>query len=161
MMKSSIAAVLLPLVLAWSPAIAAGRADIQPFGPDSLQKIEQTYRGQEFVLVLWSLDCVYCKASLNYLSGESRRRKLDIVTLSTDSADDPGAVAAMRQRLAQAGVRGQAWAFGDVAPEQLRHAIDPRWHGELPRSYWYDASGKRTAYSGVINADVLRRHLPR
>lgn len=161
MMKKAVVVAILPLLLALQPQAAHAESGVQPFLPDSLQKIEQAHRGEAFVLVLWSLDCVYCKASLKYLSGEARRRKLKLVTLATDSAEDPQVAATLRQRLPQPALRREAWAFGDAPPEQLRYAVDPGWYGELPRSYWYDAGGKRTAYSGVIDAAVLARHLPR
>lgn len=55
----------------------------------------------------------------------------------------------------------QAWSFGSKSPEQLRFAIDPRWHGEKPRSYWYDAQGTRAAYSGLISAERVELWLQR
>lgn len=152
---------LLAWVLAMLSAAASASDGIEPFMPDSLAKIEQAQQGKPFVLVLWSLDCVYCKASLKFLSPKARRGEIRIVTVATDSADDPTVTRALRQRLAQAGLHAQGWAFGDASPEQLRYAIDPAWHGEQPRSYWYDSKGKRSAYSGVINAEVFARYWPR
>lgn len=160
-MMNRTAHVLLPLMLALAPLAAEADAGIKAFTPDDMRRIEESNRGEPFVLMLWSLDCVYCKASLNTLSAESKRRKLRLVTVATDSADDLQVTAQLRQRLAQAGVRSQAWAFGDAPQEQLRYAIDPKWYGELPRSYWYDAAGRRTAYSGLIDDKVLAKLLPR
>lgn len=37
-----------------------------------------------------------------------------------------------------------ALAFGSTPPEQLRYAIDADWHGEMPRSYWFNAAGVLT-----------------
>jgi hypothetical protein len=146
------------LTLTLLPALAA--ETVQRFEPESMQQIIARHQGKPFVLMLWSLDCVYCKASLKTLSEESKRRKLEIVTIAIDPAADPQALTQMRQRLAQAGLHGNAWAFGEAPPEQLRYAIDPNWYGELPRSYWFDGQGARTAYSGAIKRETLERLLP-
>ncbi|MFT5164280.1 MAG: hypothetical protein ACI9FJ_002881, partial [Alteromonadaceae bacterium] len=42
---------------------------------------------------------------------------------------------------------------------QGRYAIDPSWYGELPRSYFYDAAGGRTAKSGLVNNETLKKWL--
>lgn len=160
-MKKWQIAASMALAFAGTSGAAIGDAGIKAFTPATLQAIEQAHRGQPFVLVVWSLDCVYCKASLKYLAAESARRKFKVVTLATDAIEDAQTGAELRRRLDQAGMRGQAWAFGDDAPEQLRYAIDPNWYGELPRSYWYDARGARHAYSGMIDAGVLAKYMPR
>lgn len=136
---------------------AASRAQIlQPFEPDSLPGLIAKQQGKPFVLVVWSLDCEYCQASLKALSQERRKRKdLTVVTLSTDSVGDPQAVALMQKRLAALGMARNAWAFGMAPAEQLRYAIDPRWHGEKPRSYWFNAQGGKAAYSGVLTAAMI------
>jgi hypothetical protein len=131
---------------------------IQPFEANSLEHIVDTQKGKPFVLVVWSLDCQYCQVSLKNLAKEKHKRKdLHVVTLSTDPLGDPEAVALMKKKLESAGMSGNAWAYGDAPPEQLRYAIDPKWHGEMPRSYWFNARGERVAYSGVITADAIAK----
>ena len=131
---------------------------LQAFEPDSLVQILEKQKGKPFVLILWSLDCEYCQASLQVLSREKRRDKnLRVVTLSTDPAGDAQAAALMRKRLASLGMASDAWAFGAAPAEQLRYVVDPRWHGEMPRSYWFDAQGGKVAYSGVLTPLVLKK----
>jgi thiol-disulfide isomerase/thioredoxin len=145
------------LLLTGSPSMAS---TIRAFEPDSLNRIVESQQGKPFVLVVWSLDCVYCQTSLKNLSEEKSRRKgkdLNVITISTDSSNDPEAVAMMKQRLESLGLAGNAWAFGNAAPEQLRYAIDPKWHGEKPRSYWFNAEGARVANSGVITSKTIER----
>jgi hypothetical protein len=138
-------------------SLAAGAAPaIQPFEPDSLAHIVESRKGKPFVLLVWSLDCEYCQASLKALAQEKRKR-LNIVTLSTDALDDPQAAALMQKRLGSLGMTDDAWAFGSASPEQLRYAIDPKWHGEKPRSYWFDAQGKKIAYSGVLTPAAIAK----
>lgn len=158
MLTKLIGAVMCAVLLA-APAANAAPA-IQPFEPDSMADIVGSQKGQSFVLVVWSLDCEYCQASLKTLAQEKRKRKnLRVVTLSTDALDDEQAAALMNARLASLAMTNHAWAFGDAPSEQLRYAIDSKWHGEKPRSYWFNAKGERTAYSGVITSDVISRFM--
>lgn len=154
-MKRMIAAILLA-TLALLGNLAQAGARIKPFEPDSLDRILNAHKGRPFVLILWSLDCVYCQASLAVLAQEKPARPgLNIVTLATDPLDDPQAAALVAQRLRKLGLTRDAWAFGAAPPEQLRYAVDPKWHGEMPRSYWFDAQGKRAAYSGVLTPAMI------
>lgn len=156
-------AVCLMAALAASPSAHAAppvqtAPALQAFEPDSLERLVARQQGKPFVLVLWSLDCVYCHASMKTLMEEKKKHKnLRIVTLSTDPASDPELASLMRKRLMPLRLSANAWAFGDAPAEQLRYMIDPKWHGEKPRSYWYDARGKRVAYSGVITAATIER----
>ncbi|WP_192804950.1 redoxin domain-containing protein [Noviherbaspirillum aerium] len=140
--------------------LAMAAPPIQAFESNSLKHIVESQQGRPFVVVVWSLDCVYCQTSLKNLSEENSRRRgrtLNVVTISTDSSSDPDAVAMMRQRLESLGLAGNAWAFGNAPAEQLRYALDPKWHGEKPRSYWFNAAGDKIAYSGVITSRTIAR----
>ena len=151
-------AVFLGTGLAVSPAARAEPAApaLRAFKPDSLARLVAQQKGKPFVLVLWSLDCEYCLASLKTLGEEKRKRKaLRVVTLATDGATDPELAPLMRQRLAAFGLPAHAWAYGDAPAEQLRYMIDPKWHGEKPRSYWFNARGERVAHSGTITTATI------
>lgn len=138
--------------------MAAQAAAIAPFGADGMERIAAAMKGKPFVLIVWSLDCEFCRASMDTLAQERKAgRKLEVVTVSTDALTDPVLGPMMDKRLAQLKMRDGAWAFGDLAPERLRYAIDPRWHGEKPRSYWFNAAGERTAYSGVITPQIIEK----
>ena len=157
-LSTAVCMTLAMLLASGSHAVAVSPAApvLQAFEPGSLERIVAQHKGKPFVLVLWSLDCEYCIASLKTLGEEQRKRKqLRVVTLSTDAASDPQLAPLMRQRLAAFGLRGPAWAYGDAPAEQLRYMIDPKWHGEKPRSYWFNARGERVAHSGVITAATI------
>lgn len=142
-------------------AQGAGAAPaLQAFQPDSMARIVAAQKGKPFVLVLWSLDCEYCLTSFTTLAEEKRKRKnLTVVTLATDALGDAQAASLMKKKLAASGLNSNAWAFGPAAPEQLRYAIDAGWHGEMPRSYWFNARGERVAHSGVITPDIAAKLL--
>lgn len=141
---------------------AASAGPMQPFEPATMQKIVEAQQGKPFVLVLWSLDCEFCLTSLDVLSKEMRHRKnLNVVTISTDPVNDPETAPVMNKRLARLGLDKNNWAFGDLPPERLRFVVDRSWHGEMPRSYWFNAKGERVAYSGVITPAVIDKFLGR
>ncbi len=156
--------VLLGCALAFGFAsiarIANAAPAIQAFDPDSMARIVQSQKGKPFALVIWSLDCQYCQTSLRALAREKRKHKqLKVITLATDPLDDTQAAALLRKRLEAAGLTADAWAFGSAAPERLRYAIDAGWHGEMPRSYWFNGAGERVPYSGVLTPAMITRLL--
>lgn len=157
---------LVLLMLAASVVSIASAAPAAPvmreFTPDSLQRIVADQKGKPFVLVVWSLDCVFCQTSLENLAAERRRgRDIRVVTLTTDYLGDEQLMEQSAKRLHALGFAGNAWAFGDESPERLRYALDPKWHGEKPRTYWFNAKGERTAYSGVVTAEQIGKRMGR
>ena len=121
---------------------------VKPFSRDTLAVIERQYASTQFWLVLWDLECPYCMKSLSHLAAAQRTDpQLKVVTISTDPMQSADEIAA---RLAQLGVRSDAYAFGDAPREALQYAIDATWLGEKPRAYRYGSDGKREAITGVI-----------
>lgn len=151
-------AILLLAVLGILSGTAHARASMTPFEPGSLEQILVAHQGKPFVLIVWSLDCLYCQASLTALAKEKRLHpQMNIVTLATDPMGDAHTEGLLAARLRGVGLLAGAWAFGATPPEQLRFAIDPKWHGEMPRSYWFDAQGRRVAYSGILTPATIKR----
>lgn len=152
---------LSPWILAFgiavlsSPASASGM--LQAFESNSLQQIMQQQKGKPFMLFIWSLDCTYCQITLDVLAQAQREDKgLTIVTLSTDSVTDAQAVSQMEKRLTGLNMPHNAWAFGSASPDKLKYAIDPKWFGEKPRTYWFNARGERIAYSGTLTPEKIK-----
>ncbi|MES2163319.1 MAG: TlpA disulfide reductase family protein [Pseudomonadota bacterium] len=145
-----------PLLLTLA-ILVAGTASASPpplsFESDGMTHILNSEAGKPFVLIIWSLDCSYCQASIaNLAAAQQQDDGLEVVTLSTDALSQPGNAEAIRARLAQLGIRGGSWAYGDAPAAQLRYVIDPKWRGETPRSYWYNRHGERIAvHSGLIS----------
>jgi hypothetical protein len=126
-------------------------ADIRPFNRDTMRKLEQTHAGSPFWVVLWDLECVYCMKSLGNLATVQRSHPdLKVITIATDrlTAED-----AIRERLAQLGVKSDAYAFATGSDEALRFTVDPAWMGEKPRAYRYAVNGSREAVSGVVSVE--------
>jgi len=145
--------------LAASPsAYAAGNAGLKAFAPQSVEHIAASHKGKPFVVLVWSMDCEFCQHSLDVLSrARAANPGFDIVTITTDPLSDAALSQLVTKRLSGIDLLADAWSFGGLAPERLRYAIDPRWRGEKPRSYWYDAQGQRVAYSGVITPALIEK----
>ena len=154
-------ALLLMIALA-IPTLAAAIDGVRPFTGDSFAKIVSARTNRPFVVAFWSVNCAHCPAELRAL-GELRGRypQLDIVLVATDTPDDVAAAA----RLAKGYGLGSAeqWLFADAIPERLYISVDRGWHGELPRTYFFDKAHQVEAVSGVISPDKLesrvREHL--
>lgn len=138
-------------------ATSSHATPLQEFKSDSMHQLLQSQKGKAFVLVVWSLDCEFCQASLATLGQSKKKNKyVRVITIGTDSLLDEQNASLMKQKLNEFGLSKDAWAFGEEAPERLRFSVDPKWHGEMPRSYWFNEKGERTALSGVIKTDDIQ-----
>lgn len=110
---------------------------------------------QATVIALWSYDCSHCKKNLGQLAQLARQYpKLKIISIATEPASDE-----LQHRLDATKLPGQRYAYGNESPDALAYAIDPDWHGELPRTFLFDGKGGKTAHSGVLNKAQLRAAL--
>lgn len=128
------------------------------FTEQSMQQIETAYQGKPFVLVLWSQTCAPCMAELKMLGEElAQNPELPLVLVSSDP---PALQDEIQMRLEDYGLdAANSWQFAHDFQESLRYTIDPLWFGEMPRSYFYDAAGQRSAQSGTISSEHLRQWL--
>lgn len=153
MMQTTRATLLLLALLA---GVAAQAAEPKPFVAGSMQQIRAAHAGRPFVLTLWSLTCSHCQEELTQLGKLQRRHpELNVVLISTDTPDDAHALTTI---LAHHGLaRAEAWVYADGFSERLRFEIDPRWGGELPRTYFFDRAHAVTARSGALAPAELER----
>lgn len=145
---------LLVLCLLAAAANAAAQ-ELHPFVSGSIKEIVASRQGKPFILGLWSLTCIHCRDELSMLSGLKKKYPaLDLILVSTDSPADRAEILITLQQLDLG--HAQAWVFADDFTERLRFEIDPKWHGELPRTYLFDASSSR-AFSGKPDPRQLER----
>lgn len=149
---------LLALALLSALILPAAAQELKPFVAGSIKEITAARQGKPFILGMWSLTCVHCQKELALLSGLLKKHPdLDLVLVATDTPEEGEAISA---RLRQTGLGGaQAWVFADPFVERLRFEIDPRWYGELPRTYLYDPSHKALAFSGKPDPRQLEQWL--
>lgn len=147
----------LMLWLLTGMAVAAQAAT--PLQRGSYQKIIKAHTGQPFIVAMWSVSCMHCGADLEIFAKLLKRYpQFRLVLISTDTPEQDAEIAS---RLNQYGLgsgaakkldgRLQSWVFGDSYSERLRFEIDPQWYGELPRTYFIDATGKARGVSGVLD----------
>lgn len=135
----------------------AGTAELKPFDARSMAAIRAAQRGRPFVLVLWSVTCIPCREELPHWAHWQRAYPgVEIVLVATDPPADAGLI---RQALAGSGMPTRTWAFADDYLERLRWTIDPAWHGEVPRTYLFDAAHVAQGQSGRIDPAKIERWL--
>ncbi len=150
-----LAGLSLSLGSAWLTA-----ADLKPalksFERDSYKTILADYQGKPFLLGLWSLDCPPCFKELEELARwKQQYPQLNLVLIATDEYELKEEV---NQQIKAFGLeQSDNWIFSEQATVKLRYAIDPNWHGELPRSYLYDAQHQSTAVSGLLNKETIQQ----
>jgi len=141
----------LAALLLCHTALADG---LRPFKPTSLAEITAARSGKPFVLLLWSLDCPSCIKEMAGLAAIlAKQPDLNWVLVSTDEESYAQEAEAMLRKHGLQGV--ESWIFADANAQRLRYAIDPAWFGELPRSYFYDASHQRLPHSGVLRSEQI------
>ena len=135
-----------------APAVSAG--ELRPWGYGSMTAIEASHAGSAFIVVLWATDCAPCRRELRLLEGLLERHPaVPVVLVATD---DRANEAQVGEVLAQYALDScESWQFAEANVERLRYSVDPRWYGELPRAYLYDAAGQRRAISGPLSEETL------
>ena len=148
----------LALALLLALTLPAAAQELKPFVAGSIKEITAARQGKPFILSLWSLTCTHCRDELALLSGLVKKHPdLDLILIATDTPEESDAISAT---LRQSGLGGaEAWVFADPFAERLRFEIDPKWHGELPRTYLYDPFHKAQAFSGRPDALQLEQWL--
>lgn len=137
-------------LLAAALMLAAGvsAAELRPFDAKSLDAIRAANAGKPFVLAFWSVYCEPCREEMGLW--KSVRRKypnIPVILVATDPPGEKALVAKFLARFSPGPV--QNWAFADDFSERVRFAVDRTWRGELPRTYFFDASHRSLTRSGV------------
>ncbi len=133
--------------------------NIQAFDSQSFAQIKEEFAGKPFVLSLWSIDCAPCRVELKLL-GEIKQQQPDfpLVVISTDLLDDREEALDILDSYNLA--EFESWMFADAFVERLRFSIDPLWHGELPRSYFFAHDHSFESHSGVLSEQQLGKYFP-
>jgi len=75
------------------------------------------------------------------------------ITIVMISTDEPANTSQVKSLLARNGLNDlENWIFGSDDAQKLRYEIDSSWFGELPRTYFYNASHNRVGISGALNS---------
>ncbi len=138
------------LLFAFAAPLSAGDNTLKPFASGSYQKMLDSKAGKPFMLVIWSITCSSCLKDMALLSKMHKANpNIDMVMLATD---DASATADIQQVLSKYELtRLENWFFADDNQQKLRYEIDPKWYGEMPRTYFLNAKHAREGVSGALS----------
>ncbi len=143
--------IIFQIILLCSFAISAQaeQATLKPFVPGSYQQLLDSNANKPFMLVIWSITCSSCLKDMALLNKMHRANpNVNLVMLATDDAT---ATEQVQQILTKNDLTGlENWIFADENPQKLRYEIDPKWYGELPRTYFLTKKHEREGVSGVL-----------
>jgi thiol-disulfide isomerase/thioredoxin len=128
--------------------------DFMPFDMNTRKVIEKRYIDQPLIISFWSIDCPYCIDDLKKLGKAlSKNTNVKLITVCVDGKES----AKKAERiLSQANLpKHEQYQYAEVDEDRLRYNIDPAWYGELPRTYFYDATHQVTPLSGKISNSFL------
>ena len=152
---------MLPMTFRWlvlvvlaAVGMGSAFAETHSFVSGSLTQIEKAHLGRPFLLMVWSLDCSSCLRELDLLAAQAKRHpEMALIMVSTDELSRQSGV---EQMLAKHGLdRLESWIFAEDDAQRLRYEIDRTWHGEMPRSYFYNRQHQRTSLSGILTAQHI------
>ncbi len=129
------------------------------FNKESFAALKKHYKGQRWLLVLWSVDCPPCFKELAMIQSLSTEvANLPIVIVNADDSDD---IRLERRNIIKrfelSHLTHLYFVEGQAA--KSRYLIDTSWYGELPRSYFIDEAGKFNGKSGLITKQALNSWL--
>jgi thiol-disulfide isomerase/thioredoxin len=128
--------------------------EFMPFDMNTRKIIEKRYIDQPLIISFWSIDCPYCIDDLKKLGKAlSKNTNVKLITVCVDGKES----ATKAERiLSQANLpKHEQYQYAEVDEDRLRYNIDPAWYGELPRTYFYDATHQVTPLSGKISNSFL------
>jgi thiol-disulfide isomerase/thioredoxin len=125
---------------------------LKPFTSGSYQQILTSNAGKPFMLAIWSITCPSCIKDMAVLKAVHKAKpELKIIMLSTD---DIAESAEARKILASNQLIDlEQWIYADENTQKLQFEIDPKWYGELPRTYFFDKTHQRDGVSGVLSKE--------
>jgi hypothetical protein len=74
-----------------------------------------------------------------------------IVMLSTD--DIAETAEAQKILLSNQLTDIEHWIYAEENTQKLQYAIDPKWYGELPKTYFFNKAGQREGVSGALSKE--------
>jgi len=139
--------------------ITQANASSTIFTKAEFEQVKQQYQDQQWLMLLWSVDCPPCFKELAIIGKLSQKSdKLNFILINTDADEESSAERqAVIQQFKLQNVAN--FHFADGQADQSRYLIDPHWYGELPRSYFIQNNGTFNGKSGLVSESLLRQWL--
>jgi thiol-disulfide isomerase/thioredoxin len=143
------------IILLQTVSLRASALDVLPFTPKTLAEIKQQYQNQPFILAFWSETCTFCMKELA-LFGKLKKQypDLPLVIVSTDLDLDEQSIREILQQQSQLDLE-KTWVFSGDYPEVIYRAVDKRWRGELPMTYFFDRQHQPVRHVGLVKEQEL------
>ncbi len=132
--------------------VHAENVRLKPFVPGSYQHLLKQNADKPFMLAIWSTTCTSCMEKMALLN-ELHKNKPDIniVMLATDDMSVSDQIQTVLAKNKLTGLEN--WVFADENAQRLRYEIDPKWYGELPRTYFLNKNHERQGISGALSQE--------
>ncbi len=136
-------------------SIGAMALDVLPFTRETLTEIKQQYQHRPFILAFWSETCAFCMKELA-MFGQMKKKHPDLplVIVSTDLDLDEQSVRTLLQQQSRLDLQ-KTWVFSGDYPELIYRAVDKRWRGELPMTYFFDQRHQPIRHVGMVKEKEL------
>ncbi|NOT11799.1 MAG: hypothetical protein HOP23_08215 [Methylococcaceae bacterium] len=130
----------------------AEQATLKPFASGSYQQLLASNSNTPFMMVIWSVTCSSCLKDMALLNAIHKSKpELKIIMLTTDDSSDSVQIQQILEKNQLAALEN--WIYAEENTQKLQYEIDPKWYGELPRTYFFDRTHQRTGVSGVMSKD--------
>ena len=138
------------------------KSNEQPFSLKTFNALKHKNLGQQWAVILWSVDCPACFKELALVNKlRQEQPDLAIVFINADeNAVDDEAFAERAKIIVDYGMGNLPnLYFSYNQATKSRYQIDPQWYGELPRSYFINRKGFFRGKSGLAKESHLRKWL--
>ncbi|MCX7104563.1 MAG: hypothetical protein NTU70_04705 [Methylococcales bacterium] len=128
----------------------ANQSDLKPFDAGSYQKILENNANKPFLFIIWSITCSSCLKEMPLIGAiHQKNPQLKIIMLSTDDISEVDQIQTILKNNSLSDV--ESWSYASENTQKLQFEIDPKWYGELPRTYFFDKKHQRDGMSGVLS----------
>lgn len=132
--------------------VCAEKVPLKHFVPGSYQQLLKENADQPFMLAIWSTTCSSCMEKMALLNElQESRPEINIIMLATDGVSVSDQIQTVLTKNELTGLDN--WVFADENTQRLRHEIDPKWYGELPRTYFLNKDHERQGISGALSRE--------